>query len=225
MAPYPATLGVILAGGLAQRMGGDDKPLLRLQGQTLIAHIEQRLSPQCEGVILNANGDASRFAETNFPVVSDPIPDRPGPLAGILAALEWAARNRPSVRWIVSVPGDTPFIPADLVARLHGTRSALGCAVACASSKSQEHYTTGLWPVELHEDLRRALTIKGVRRVEDWARTHGLAIANWPVESSDPFFNINTPEDLITAEAMLHHAPLASTRFANNALGEKECND
>jgi molybdopterin-guanine dinucleotide biosynthesis protein A len=208
VAPYPATLGVILAGGLARRMGGGDKLLLKLQGRSLLAHVGQRLAPQCESVILNANGDPSRFAETDRPIVPDSISGHPGPLAGILAALEWTALHRPSVAWVVSVPGDTPFLPKDLVLRLHEARSAARLPLACAVSGCHEHYATGLWPVGLRHDLRHALTGRGVRRVEDWARAHGLASASWPDQPFDPFFNINTPEDLETAGTLLERQAL-----------------
>lgn len=203
MTPVPTTLGVILAGGLARRMGGGDKPLLRLGRRSLLAFVEQRLAPQCEGLILNANGDPARFSETRMPVVCDSIPGHPGPLAGILTALEWAAIHRPEVEWVISVPGDTPFIPHDLVRRLHEAREAGRKPLACAASGSHHHHTVGLWPVDLRHDLRHALTIEGARRVENWANAHGLVTAFWPTEPFDPFFNINSPEDLNAARAIV----------------------
>lgn len=222
MTPYPATLGVILAGGLARRMGGGDKPLLMLHGRTLLAHVQQRMAPQCDCVILNANGEPSRFVATGLPVVADSVSDHPGPLAGILTALEWTARYQPAIKWVVSVPGDTPFIPADLVERLHAARGAAQCAVAYASSGPHEHYTTGLWPVALRHDLRHALTVKGMRRVEDWAKAHGAVAAIWPVEPFDSFFNINTPEELDAASTVLSNTSLLSRRFGNDGYGEQE---
>jgi len=203
MTPVPATLGVILAGGLARRMGGGDKPLLRLGSHPLLACIEQRLAPQCEGVVLNANGDPARFSEVRMPVVSDSVSGHPGPLAGILTALEWAAVHRPEIKWVISVPGDTPFIPHDLVPRLHEARKTERTPLACAASGPHNHHTVGLWPVDLRHDLRHALTIEGVRRVENWAKAHGLATASWPTEPFDPFFNINSPEDLIAARTLV----------------------
>ncbi|MEZ0169757.1 molybdenum cofactor guanylyltransferase MobA [Microvirga sp. TS319] len=208
MAPYPATLGVILAGGLARRMGGGDKPLLTLGGQTLLASLEERLGPQCEGLVLNANDDPLRFAETGLPVVPDSVPGRPGPLAGVLAALEWTAVHRPFVEWVISVPGDTPFIPEDLVSRLHAEREAARQPLACAASGSHEHYAICLWPVALRQDLRHALTLEGVRRMEDWSRKRGLATATWATEPFDPFFNINTPEELIAAQSIVERGSL-----------------
>jgi len=207
MTPHPATLGVVLAGGSARRMGGADKALLELQGQTLLAHVTRRLTPQCTGVILNANGDPARFLEAQLPVVPDVVPGHPGPLAGILSALEWAALHRPAIEWVVSVPSDTPFIPTDLVARLHDARMAAGQAVACAASGFRDHFAIGLWPVGLRHDLRHALVNRGLRRVEDWARAHGLATASWPAEPVDPFFNINRPEDLEAARALASSLP------------------
>ncbi|HZH11329.1 MAG TPA: molybdenum cofactor guanylyltransferase MobA [Microvirga sp.] len=208
MGPFPATLGVILAGGLSRRMGGNDKTLLRLQGQTLLAHVTNRLGPQCESIVLSANGDPSRFAETGLPVVPDTVPDHPGPLAGLLAAMDWCVSKKPFVEWIVSVPCDTPFIPTDLVERLHAARNDSHGAMACAASGSRQHYVTGLWSVSLRERLRRALVLDGMRRVEDWVKSHDFAIAVWPLEPIDPFFNINTPADLGLAASMLNCAPL-----------------
>ncbi|WP_445503653.1 molybdenum cofactor guanylyltransferase MobA [Microvirga sp. G4-2] len=222
MAPYPATLGVILAGGLARRMGGGDKPLLMLEGRTLLAHVKQRLAPQCECVILNANGEPSRFIATCLPIVADSVSDHPGPLAGILTALEWTAQNQSAIKWVVSVPCDTPFIPADLVEHLHAAGSTTQCAIAYAASGPHEHHAIGLWPVALRHDLRHALTVKGMRRVEDWAKEHGAAAAIWPAEPFDPFFNINTPEDLDAASTMLRDPSLLSRRLGNDGCGEQE---
>jgi molybdopterin-guanine dinucleotide biosynthesis protein A len=194
--PVPPTLGVILAGGLARRMGGGDKPLLRLGGRTLLDHVAGRLGPQCSGLILNVNGHPARFGEVRLPVVPDPLPGHPGPLAGILAALDWAAAHRPGIAWVVSAPGDTPFLPPDLVPRLHEARESAGLPLACAASGGQLHPAVGLWPVDLRHDLREAVAAGGLRSVRDWAARHGMAQASWSSEPLDPFFNINTPEDL-----------------------------
>jgi molybdenum cofactor guanylyltransferase len=198
----PPTLGVILAGGLSRRMGGNDKALMPLAGRPLVEHVAERLVPQCEGVILNANGDSSRFNRMPFRVVPDSLPDHPGPLAGILAALEWSAAHRPHIAWIVSVPADTPFIPHDLVLRLHEACSETHKPIACAASNSQVHFAVGLWPVSLRHDLRQALVDQGMRSIRDWISRHGHAEASWPVEPIDPFFNINTPENLRRAEIL-----------------------
>jgi len=184
-------------------MGGGDKPLIALGGRTLLDHVRERLAPQCEEVILNANGDARRFAETGLDVVPDSLPNHPGPLAGILSALDWAAAHRPSIPWIVTVPGDTPFIPGDLVSRLHEAREAEGRPLACASSGAHVHYTVGLWPISLRQDLHYALTVRGMRSVRDWTRLHGAAEASWPSEPLDPFFNVNTPDELARAGTLV----------------------
>ncbi|MGK7865827.1 molybdenum cofactor guanylyltransferase MobA [Falsiroseomonas sp. E2-1-a20] len=199
------TLAVVLAGGLARRMGGGDKPLRLLAGRPLLAHVLDRLWPQVPAVVLNANGDPARFAAWGLPVVPDGLPDHPGPLAGILAALDWAAAQRPDLPWVVSVPGDSPLIPLDLVARLHAAREAAGVPLACALSAGQTHPPIGLWPVALRQALREAL-MAGERKIDRWTARHGIAHAEWPVLPVDPFFNANAPEDLAAAEALLQPA-------------------
>jgi molybdopterin-guanine dinucleotide biosynthesis protein A len=198
----PPTLGVILAGGLSRRMGGNDKALLPLAGRSLAEHAVERLVPHCESVILNTNSDSSLFAWMGLPVVPDSIPDHPGPLAGILAALEWSAAHRPDIAWVVSAPADTPFIPRDLVLRLHEACQKKRKPIACAASGSQTHFAVGLWPVSLRHELRCSLVEKGTRSIREWLNTHGYAEVSWPVDPVDPFFNINTPEDLKHAEIL-----------------------
>jgi len=205
--PIPPTLGVLLAGGLARRMGGGDKGMRRIGGETILARIILRLANQCDGLILNANGDPARFADTGLPVVADGVPGFAGPLAGILAALDWAAAHRPGLAWVVSAPTDGPFLPRDLVARLHRARMASGVPLACARSGGQPHPVVGLWPVALREDLRRALTVEGERKIDRWTARHGIAHADWGTSRADPFFNANTPEDLAAAEALLAADP------------------
>lgn len=197
------TLGCVLAGGLARRMGGGDKPLRLLGGRPMLDHALARLTPQVAAVVLNANGDPARFATYRLPVIPDGLPDHPGPLAGILAALDWAAGHRPDLPWVVSVPGDSPFIPDDLVARLHAAREAAGVPLACARSGGQAHPPVGLWPVALRDDLRAALT-GGERKIDRWTARHGCAHADWRDRPIDPFFNANAPEDLAAAEGLLH---------------------
>ena len=190
------TFGLVLAGGLARRMGGGDKALIRIGSETILGRTLARLSPQVSGIVLNANGDPARFAPFGLPVVADSVPDFAGPLAGILAGLDWAAANRPSIEWIVSVPGDCPFLPRDLVARLHAARSAEAKPLACAHSGDWRHPVVGLWKVALRDDLRHAITVEDLRKIEVWTARHGVALADWPVEPVDPFFNVNTPEDV-----------------------------
>ncbi len=199
------TSAVILAGGLARRMGGGDKPLRLVAGRPLLDHLLDRLRPQVPAVVLNANGDPARFAAYGLPVVADSLPDHPGPLAGILAALDHAAEAQPGLPWVVSLTGDAPFIPADLVARLHAAREAAGVPLACARSDGQTHPPIGLWPVSLRHDLRAAL-LAGERKIDRWTARHGCAHADWPVDPYDPFFNANAPEDLAEAERIAAHA-------------------
>ncbi|HYZ63553.1 MAG TPA: molybdenum cofactor guanylyltransferase MobA [Acetobacteraceae bacterium] len=199
------TIGVILAGGLARRMGGGDKGMRLVGGQTVLARVLERLSPQVARVIINANGDPARFAPLGLPVVADTMPGNPGPLAGVLAGLDWAAANAPEAGWIVTVPGDAPFLPRDLVRRLHEARGQ--AEMACASSGGRTHPVIALWPLALRDDLRRALAA-GSNKVGAFTERHGAALAEWPAEPVDPFFNVNTPEDLEAADLLAAtHAP------------------
>ena len=202
MSKYPPTLGLVLAGGLARRMGGGDKALLRIGTTTILERVLDRLTPQCSRLILNANGDPARFAFTGLPVVADDVPDFAGPLAGVLAGLDWAAAHAPDIAWIASVPGDCPFLPGDLVGRFHAARIAESTPLACARSGEWRHPVVGLWPVSLRADLRHALVEEGLHKIEVWTSRHGVAIADWPTTPVDPFFNVNTPEDAAQADRM-----------------------
>ncbi len=201
-APCPPTLGLLLAGGLSRRMGGGDKPLLEIAGRSMLAHVVERLRPQCTALLLNANGDAARFRDYGLPIVADSVPDFAGPLAGILAGLDWMAANRPDLCWMASVAADTPFIPRDLVSRLHQARASAGTALACASSGGRSHPVVGLWPVALRDDLRQSLCVEGERKVSRWTSRRGSAEASWSSEPVDPFFNANVAEDLAEAERL-----------------------
>jgi molybdopterin-guanine dinucleotide biosynthesis protein A len=196
----PPTLGMVLAGGLARRMGGGDKARIRIGGKTILERVLERLTPQCSSVILNANGDPGRFADAGLPVVPDTVPDFAGPLAGILAGLDWATAHAPGIADLVSVPGDCPFLPRDLVSRLRAARQSAGLPLACARSGEWRHPVVGLWPVVLRADLRKALIEEDLRKIEAWTARHGVAIADWPDAPVDPFFNVNTPEDAAQAE-------------------------
>ena len=198
----PPTLGLVLAGGQARRMGGGDKARIRIGGATILQRVLACLTPQCSRIVVNANGDRSRFADTGLPVIADSVPDFAGPLAGILAGLDWAAANAPNIEWLVSAPGDCPFLPKDLVARLHDVRAAQDVPLACARSGEWRHPVVGLWPVTLREDLRRALVDENLHKIELWTARHGIAIAEWPQSPVDPFFNVNTPDDAVRAEAI-----------------------
>jgi molybdopterin-guanine dinucleotide biosynthesis protein A len=200
------TFGLVLAGGLARRMGGGDKALIRIGNETILQRALARLEPQTNGIVLNANGDPARFKAFGLPVVADSVPDFAGPLAGILAGLDWVAANRPQVEWVASVPGDCPFLPRDLVARLHAARVVDNKPLACAHSGAWRHPVVGLWPVALREDLRHAITVEDLRKIEVWTARHGVALADWPTEPVDPFFNVNTPEDVEKATRLVERA-------------------
>jgi len=196
------TLGVVLAGGLARRMGGGDKPLRLLAGRTLLDRVLGRLRPQVAALAINANGDPARFAEHALPVIPDTLPENPGPLAGVLAALDWAAANRADLPWVLTAPGDGPFLPADLADRLHAARDEQGVPLACAASGGRTHPPVALWPVALRHALRDSL-LAGERKIDRWTARHGVAEVAWGDTPIDPFFNANAPEDLAVAERYL----------------------
>jgi molybdopterin-guanine dinucleotide biosynthesis protein A len=198
----PETPAVLLAGGLARRMGGGDKPMREIGGRTILDRVVARLKPQCDGLILNANGDPARFAAFGIPVIADGVADFPGPLAGILAALDWAAVNRPEVSHVLSAAADCPFLPRDLVMRLHQARIAEDAQLAVAASDGQSHPVIGLWSVALREELRHALVVEGVRKVGGWTARYKLATVTWPTTPLDPFFNANTMDDIAGAERL-----------------------
>lgn len=193
---------VILAGGLARRMGGGDKSLNDVGGTTILSRVIDRLTPQASPVALNANGDPARFKALGLPVLPDTIGDYPGPLAGVLAGLDWAATL--GADHLVSVAADTPFFPEDLVPRLQAGLSETTPIVLAATQEGDRtirHPTFGLWPVALRNDLRAALE-EGLRKVVLWTDPHGAATVVFDTDAVDPFFNINTPEDLARAEAL-----------------------
>ncbi len=199
---FPPTPGVVLAGGLARRMGGGDKPMRMIGGRTILERVIARLAPQCDGLVLNANGDPARFAGFGLPVIPDSVADFPGPLAGILAGLDWAAANRPDIRWVLSVAADCPFLPRDLVARLHRARADESAQLAVAASDGQSHPVIGLWDVALREELRHALAVEDLRKAGRWIARYRLATVTWPAAPLDPFFNANTTEDIAEAERL-----------------------
>lgn len=199
---FPATPGVLLAGGLARRMGGGDKPMRTIAGRTILDRVIARLGPQCAALILNANGDLARFAGFGLPVIPDSVADFPGPLAGILAGLDWAATNRPEVAWVLSAAADCPFLPRDLVARLHRARAAENAQLAVAASDGQSHPVIGLWSVALRAELRHALVVEDIRKIDRWTARYRLATVTWPIEPLDPFFNANTMDDIAEAERL-----------------------
>ncbi len=197
------TVGLLLAGGQSRRMGGGDKALRPLAGVALLDRAIARLRPQVDALVLNANGDPARFADFGLPVVADSAPDFAGPLAGVLAGLDWAAANRADCPYVVSVATDAPFLPRELVARLAAALQAAEADLACAASGGRSHPVFGLWPVRLREDLRRAVIAQGVRKVNQWTARHKLVTVSFADAPIDPFFNANRPEDLAAAEALL----------------------
>jgi molybdenum cofactor guanylyltransferase len=201
-----ATFGLLLAGGLARRMGGGDKPLRSIGGVPILARVIERLAPQCRGLVLNANGEAGRFSRFGLPVVADDVPGFAGPLAGILAGLDWVAAHHPDIAWVASVAADTPFIPRDLVSRLHQARAAAEAMLACAESDGRTHPVIGLWPVAIRAALRQALVVEDERKIDRFTARYRVALASFSTRPIDPFFNANEPGDLAAAEALLADA-------------------
>ena len=195
-------VGVLLAGGLARRMGGGDKPLRKLGGMTILERVIARARAQTDVLVLNANGDPARFAAFGLPVVADGVPDFAGPLAGILAGLDWAAAEYPDCRWVASFATDTPFLPADLVSRLSAA-VAEGAELACAASAGRIHPVFGLWPVKLRDALRAAMLDEAMRKIDAFTARYGCAVVEFEARPVDPFFNANKPDDLAEAEALL----------------------
>ncbi len=197
----PDVAGVLLAGGRARRMGGGDKCLRELAGQTLLARVIARAAPQVGPLVINANGDPARFAAYGLPVVADSVTGFAGPLAGVLSGMDWAADNAPDCPWIATFATDAPFFPMDMVTRL---RTAVHSAdMACAASDGRAHPVFGLWPVRLRDELRRAMTEEDIRKVDVWTALYRLAQVDFAVHPIDPFFNANRPADLAKAEDFL----------------------
>lgn len=195
--------GVILAGGRARRMGGGDKCLHRLGGKTILEHVIDRARPQVSRLVLNANGDPGRFAQFGLPVAADAIGGFAGPLAGVLTGLEWAREHAPHCPWVASFATDTPFFPEDLVARMLAAADDEGADIACAASGGRSHPVFGLWPVRLAGDLRHALAVEDIRKIDLWTARYRLVTVEFPTEPRDPFFNVNRPDDLTDAERLL----------------------
>lgn len=213
-APQAGVIGVLLAGGQSRRMFADgagrgDKGLLQIGGKPMLSHVIARLAPQVAAMVINANGDHSRFADFGLPVVADTIGGHVGPLAGVLAGMRWAAAHHPGAGFIATASTDAPFVPADLVGRLSAalTTAPRGERIALARSDGHLHPVIGLWPVSLADDLENALQ-DGVRKVLAWTDRHGtLGVDFAPVAVGgrliDPFFNANTPDELAEARRLL----------------------
>ncbi|EME71322.1 putative bifunctional molybdopterin-guanine dinucleotide biosynthesis protein MobA/MobB [Paramagnetospirillum caucaseum] len=201
--PSNAIAGLILAGGLSRRMGGGDKPLISVGGQSLLDRVIERLAPQVGAMVLNANGDPARFADTTLPVVPDVIDGYGGPLVGVLTGLEWLKDHTVGVEWMVSVAADTPLFPADLVERLHRAVTEGGADIAVARTGDQAHPVFALWPLRLAADLRRAVVEEDMRKIDAWTERYRVAHVEWPLKPHDPFFNVNTPEDVARLSMIL----------------------
>ena len=205
--PRVPRLGVLLAGGQARRMGGGDKCLRPLAGKPILAHVIERIRPQVDALMLNANGDPERFAGYDLPVLPDVIEGYAGPLAGVLTGMEWAKAERPDCRWIVTVATDTPFLPRDLVPSMIAAIAREGAELACAASSGRAHPVFGLWPVALAPALRSAMVDEDIRKVDRFTCRYRLVEADFASEPFDPFFNTNRPQDLEEAEHLIALAP------------------
>lgn len=214
-APTPQSLpdktaGILLAGGQSRRMGGGDKPLLKLGGASLLTRVVAALRPQCDALLISANGDPARFSAYGLPVIADDVEGFAGPLAGVLAGLDFVAAYLPEVRFAVSVAADTPFLPSDLIGRLHLAREMEGAELVYARSGGRAHWAVALWPVAIRLALRHALVDEKLHRIEGFLERYPLAHADWPTTPFDPFLNINEPGDLVAAEQILQAASAPS---------------
>jgi molybdopterin-guanine dinucleotide biosynthesis protein A len=205
-AKLDGVVGVLLAGGLARRMGGGDKCLRMLGGRPILAHVIERARPQVAALVLNANGDPARFAAYDLPVAADVVEGFAGPLAGVLTGMAWTRAERPDCPWIVTIATDTPFFPSDLVARMLSAIARDRADLACATSGGRAHPVFGLWPVRLADQLRTAMVDEGIRKVDVWTARYRLVEVAFPAGRMDPFFNTNRPEDLAEAERLLGQA-------------------
>jgi molybdopterin-guanine dinucleotide biosynthesis protein A len=195
--------GVILAGGLARRMGGQAKPLIALGEISILSRVIEVLRPQCASLSLNANTELNRYQLYQLPILIDATDGFLGPLAGVLAGMDAAAENQPDVNFLLSAPGDTPFLPQDLVARLYAAKTQEQASIAVAASGGRAHHTVALWDISLRETLRKALIDEGVRAVSEFIARHKKVDVDWSLDPYDPFFNVNSPEDLEIATEIL----------------------
>ena len=191
---------VILAGGLSKRMGQPDKPLLELNGAPILSYVISRLKAQSDPLVLNVNSNQERFTKFSLPIVADSVAGFPGPLAGILAGLEYFSSFSNDFTQMLSAPADTPFLPHDLIRRLAVEKAAAGASIAIASSNGRAHHTVALWNLSLKEDLLRALVENNMRKVSSFISRHPHIIVDWSCSAYDPFFNINFPEDINIAK-------------------------
>ena len=193
-------IGIVLAGGRAIRLGGGDKGDLWIGGKSILERVIAAIRPQCDHLVISANGDAGRFSDVGVPVVADEVAGQPGPLAGVLAGLDYTAAYNSEAPFAITVPTDTPFLPSDLIARLQDQRVADRADIVCARSGGSTHHVVALWSVSLRADLRRSLVDDHIYKVRTFINRHAVAYVTWPCEPCDPFFNVNTPEDHAEAE-------------------------
>ncbi len=203
-------IGVILAGGLARRLGNIDKALVKIDATTLLDRAITNLEKQCSQIIINANGNPDRFESTNKPIVADTIEGHAGPLAGVLAAMQWVQQNEPQTKWIATLPVDTPFAPDDFARKLLLETTKTNADMACTSSNGRHHPVVGLWPVDLADQLKQAMMKEDMRKVDLWTARYKLTIVDFEVGQYDPFFNINRPADIEKAEQILKDQPNVS---------------
>lgn len=200
-------VGLILAGGLAKRMGGGDKCLLPLAGRTLLQRTIERAQPQVEELLLNANGNSLRFARSRLPVIPDEFANNPGPLSGVHAGLKWMSHDNPDAEWLVSIASDTPFFPRDLVEKLLAAALAHKAQLAIAKSNSGLQPIFTLWHVSILKNIEAQLASNQIPKLQDWVCAQKHVIVEFPQAGYDPFLNINTPQDLYLAE---EQAPLVN---------------
>lgn len=196
-------LGLLLAGGLARRMGGGDKAFIEMGGRPLLDYAIERARPQVSDLILNANGDAARFERFGLPVVADVIEGFAGPLAGVLTGMEWTAANAPGIEWLATFPIDAPFFPTDLIERMGAAIDDDNAEMACAESGERTHPVFALWPIRLKNDLRKAMVDEDMRKIDLWTARYKIVHVPFDTANGDPFFNINRPENVEEAEERL----------------------
>ncbi len=196
-------IGLILAGGRGRRLGGQDKAFLTLGEETLLVRAIARAKPQVGELLINANGDLSRFAPFGLPVIEDRIGGFLGPLAGIVSGLEWIRENRPHARWLASFACDCPFFPLDMVEHLIAKAESESASVAIAASHGRHHPVFAAWSAGLSVTSENVLCDQGLRKMDDFVARFPNTRVQFPADPADPFFNINTPDDLARAEALL----------------------
>ena len=191
-------------GGLSRRMGGEPKALMPLAGRPMISHVIDRIRPHVDACILNVNGLESAFAQFGLPLVADDFGDHAGPLAGLLSGMRWAEKHCAGARWLATVPCDTPFLPEHYISALAEAADEDAAAIVIAASGGRGHFACGLWPIA-HKDALAAYLESGERRTQSWIernpnRSVTFAFIDDGRNGFDPFFNVNTPEDLAKAE-------------------------